>query len=174
MNKKDFNNISMNGRLAYQLMCLESYLVGKYSDRDFTKLMSFLWQVTSDMWWNEFADYVMDLTPSALFEYNSYDKQEWLILSKEQYNELTPLLKDLDDEVSDLFGLLREQAYVYEGTIVPTNTKESIAIIFQTIEILENNNIKLPDIAKVQFSTIDQFNGWGDKFDGKKLSIILK
>ena len=33
--------------------------------------------------------------------------------------------------------------------------------------------IELPDIKLVEFSTIDQRNGWGDHFDGTKLSIIL-
>ena len=42
----------------------------------------------------------------------------------------------------------------------------SIDIIFDTIEILIQNNIELPDIKLVEFSTINQFNGWGDPFDG--------
>ena len=42
------------------------------------------------------------------------------------------------------------------------------------VKALKKNNIELPDFSLVQFSTIDQFNGWGDKFDGTKLSLILK
>lgn len=32
MNK--FSEISMNGRMAYTIMCFEAYLIAKYPDRD--------------------------------------------------------------------------------------------------------------------------------------------
>ena len=60
MNKKDFENISMNGRLAYQLMCVERYLVSKYPNKDFTKLMELLWQVTNGMYWDTFSGYLIE------------------------------------------------------------------------------------------------------------------
>lgn len=173
MNKKDFNNISMNGRLAYQLMCVERYLLTKYPKNDFTKLMQLLWQVTNGMYWDSFSDYVMDLEPSNLFEFDSYEEQEWLRLSKEEYDELIPCMNGLDNIVDDLFETLKEQTFVYAYTVVPKNTKESIDIIFDTIDFLKQEEIDLPDIKLVEFSTIDQRNGWGDHFDGTKLSIIL-
>lgn len=173
MNKKDFKNISMNGRLAYQLMCVERYLVSKYPNKDFTKLMELLWQVTNGMYWDTFSDYVMDLEPSTLFEFNTYEEQEWLRLSKEEYKELTPCMKGLDNVVDDLFETLKEQTFVYAYTEVPKNTKESIDIVFDTIKFLKQEKIKLPDVKLVEFSTIDQQDGWGNSFDGTKLSIIL-
>lgn len=173
MNKKDFNNISMNGRLAYQLMCVEKYLLAKYQNNDFTKVMQLLWQVTNGMYWDTFSDYVMDLEPSNLFEYDTYEEQEWLRLSEEEYNELKDDMMGLGSEVDDLFETLKEQTFVYAYTVVPENTKESIDIIFDTIEFLKQEKIELPDIKLVEFSTIDQRNGWGDHFDGTKLSIIL-
>ncbi len=174
MNKKDFNNISMNGRLAYQLMCLEKYLSTKYPTRDFSDLMSLLWQGTNGLYWNEFADYVMDLSPSNMTEFDSYEKQEWMILSKELYDTLFPCIQGLDSNVDSLFSTLKDQSYIYEGTVIPLPGKESIDIVFETIKILKENNISLPDISKVQFSTINQFNGWGNPFDGTTLSIIIK
>lgn len=173
MNKKDFNNISMNGRLAYQLMCVERYLLTKYPKNDFTKLMQLLWQVTNGMYWDSFSDYVIDLEPSNLFEFDTYEEQEWLRLSKEEYDELIPCMNGLDNIVDDLFETLKEQTFVYAYTVVPKNTKESIDIVFDTIDFLKQDGIELPDIKLVEFSTIDQRNGWGDHFDGTKLSIIL-
>ena len=107
MNKKDFNNISMNGRLAYQLMCVERYLLTKYPKNDFTKLMQLLWQVTNGMYWDSFSDYVIDLEPSNLFEFDTYEEQEWLRLSKEEYDELIPCMNGLDNIVDDFFKCLK-------------------------------------------------------------------
>ncbi len=174
MNKKDFKNISMNGRLAYQLMCTESYLITKYPNKDFTELFKLFWQVTNGMYWDTFSDYVMDLEPSNMFEFKTYEEQQWLRLSKEEYDLLKPCIEGLDNGIDDLFETLKEQTFVYAYSVVPKNTKESIDIVFDTIKFLEKEHIPLPDIKKVEFSTIDQRDGWGDSFDGTKLSIVLK
>jgi len=173
MNKKDFNNISMNGRLAYQLMCVERYLLAKYPNKDFSKLMKLFWQVTNGMYWDTFSDYVMDLEPSNFFEYDTYEEQDWLRLSKSEYDELVFCMRDLNSEIDKLFETLKDQTFVYSYTVIPKDTKESINIIFDTIDILKKEKIDLPDIKYVNFSTIDQRNGWGNYFDGTKLSIIL-
>ena len=173
MNKKDFNNISMNGRLAYQLMCVERYLLKKYPNNDFRPIFELFWQATNGMFWDTFSDYVMDLEPSNMLEFNTYEEQEWLRLSKDEYDKLLPCIKGLGTDIDDLFETLKDQTFIYAYTVVPKNTSESINIIFDTIEFLKNENIDLPDIKQVEFSTIDQRNGWGNHFDGTKLSIIL-
>ena len=173
MNKKDFENISMNGRLAYQLMCVERYLVSKYPNKDFTKLMELLWQVTNGMYWDTFSGYLIEFNKSCFFEFDTYEEQEWLYVTKEQYELFKNLISELDDNDESILETLKDQAEVYAYTVVPKNTKESIDIVFDTIKFLKQEKIKLPVIKLVEFSTIDQRNGWGDHFDGTKLSIIL-
>lgn len=174
MNKKDFDNISMNGRLAYQLLCLEAYLTTKYPQKDFKALMSLLWQATDNMYWNEFADYIMDLAPINLYEFETYEKQEWLIITKDQYEELLPCIIKNDTNIDELFETIKDHTYVYEGTTIKLPGKESIDIVFETIKILKDSKIALPSIDKVQFSSINELNGWGNPFDGTKLSSIIK
>lgn len=173
MNKKDFNNISMNGRIAYQLMCVERYFTNKYPEKDFTKLFELLWPVTNGMYWDKFSGYITELEPSYMLEFNSYEENEWGDITKEQYEVLKPIISGLDETDEAILETLKEQAEVYAYTVVPENTKESIDIIFETIEFLKNESIKLPELSDVSFSTINQFNGWGNPFDGTKLSIVL-
>lgn len=173
MRKKDFYNISMAGRLAYQLMCLERYLLTKYPDNNFQELMKLLWPATNGMFWDKFVGYVIELSPSYFMEFDSYEKQIWHDVSKELYDKMKPTISTLGSDIDELFELLKDQAYVFEGTGVQKPGIESINIIFETIKILKDNNIPIPDVKAVAFSTIDQFRGWGNKFDGTKLSRIL-
>ena len=174
MTKKDFKTISMNGRMAYQLMCAERYFTYKHPKLDFKELFKLLWQVTNGMWWDTFSAYIIELEPSFMLEKENYEDDEWLHLTKTQHDLFKPLISEFDEEDEEFMETLKDQAEVYAYTVVPKDTSESINIIFETIDFLKNNNIELPDFSLVQFSTIDQFNGWGDKFDGTKLSLILK
>lgn len=173
MNKKDFKNISMNGRLAYQLMCVEKYFLYKYPQKDFTELFQLLWKATNGMYWDTFSGYLIELDKSCFLEFDTYEEQEWMYISKEQYNSFVELIKSFDENDQKILETLKDQAEVYAYTVVPENTSESIDILFNTIQFLKNEKIKLPDIKLVEFSSIDQRNGWGDHFDGTKLSIIL-
>ena len=173
MIKKDFKNISMSGRLAYQLMCAERYFMYKHPNEDFTELFKLLWPVTNDMYWDTFSGYIIELDKSCLFEYQTYEEQRWLYLTKEQYNMFKPLIQKFDQEDEDFMETLKDQAEVYAYTIVPKNNKESIDIVFESIKYLKKYDIELPDVNLISFSSIEEFNGWGNNFDGTKFSIIL-
>jgi hypothetical protein len=113
------------------------------------------------------------MEPQYFLECKTYEEQEWLTLTKKEYDTLYPIISKLGSDVDDLFETLKDQTFVYAYTIVPKNTHESIDIIFETISLLLKYHIPLPDINLISFSTIDQRNGWGNHFDGTKFSIIL-
>ena len=76
--------------------------------------------------------------------------------------------------MEELLAIPGKIAMVYSYTSIPGKGKESIDLIKKSIKILEENDIKLPDPKKIEFSSFDEKNGWGNNFDGTYLSIILK
>lgn len=60
----------------------------------------------------------------------------------------------------------------YEGTSFGKGT-ESYEYIEEAESMLQKYGIPLPDHTKVAFSSIKEFCGWGNPFDGTCLSIIL-
>ena len=44
--KQRFENMSINGRMAYVIMCVEVWLQGKYPDRDWTIVSETMWKAT--------------------------------------------------------------------------------------------------------------------------------
>lgn len=173
-------SVSMIGRMAYVIMCVEQYLVVKHSDRDWRPLCRILWQATS-MNWGDWPELYSNYIPDVILHYKEYDPEEFdgymdertFSLIKSLYSGITCGNEDdPTDIVNVLLNLPHEMAMVYEGTTIGDG-HESLAIIDRAETILINQNIELPDYSKVLFSKSSERNGWGNDFDGSRLSIIL-
>ena len=177
---KRFDAVSMNGRMAYVIMCVETYLTTEYPDRDWTLLSQKMWNATSEDWgiWPEEYSTII---PDVFLQYEKYDSEDLgEYLTEEEFSALRSLYSgitegiedDPADEVNYMLNKPYEMAMVYEGTVIG-NGKESLEIITNTEMTLTHHGIKLPDYTKVLFSSSDELNGWGNDFDGRFLSIIL-
>lgn len=173
------SSVSLNGRMAYTIMCVETFLVDQHPDRDWSVVAKAMWKSTSTNWgdWPEvFSGYI----PSVIFEYNGYNEDLAESFSEETYNQLLLLYDgitdgnedDPSDEVNYMINLPYEMAMIYEGTTIGGGA-ESFEIIQNAENILKKHAIPLPDHHKVLFSSAKELNGWGNDFDGSKLSIIL-
>ena len=173
-------NISMNGKMAYVIMCVEAFLTQKYPEKDWTLVSEKMWKATSENW-AEWTDSYCSVVPDVMLQYQEYDKDELeSSLSKAEFSTLKKLYsgitEGIEDDPSDQLNYILnkpfELAMVYEGTAIG-NGKKAYTIIEQTESILKSNGINLPDYSKVLFSKSDELNGWGYDFDGRFLSVIL-
>ncbi|MCF0241488.1 MAG: hypothetical protein HUK25_02570 [Treponema sp.] len=174
-----FSEVSMNGRMAYTIMCVEAYLVKKFPERDWTIIAREMWKATNE-YWDDFYDSFCELIPEIFLTYDSYNddlaksiSEEEFSVVKELYSGITEGLEDdPNDELNYMLNKPYEIAMVYEGTSIGDG-KESFDIIENTEKVLSSNNVPLPDYSKVLFSSASEKNGWGNFFDGTHLSIIL-
>lgn len=173
--------VSMNGRMAYVIMCVELYLVKKYPDRDWTIISKLLWKATS-MNWADWTDLYSSVIPDVFLQYeqysatdmgNSISEKEFYVLKKTYEGITNGREDDPEDELNVILNKPFDIAMIYEGTIIGDG-KESFKIIDKTERILKDNRITLPDYSKVLFSSIEERNGWGNDFYGEYLSIILE
>lgn len=173
-------NASMNGRMAYTIMCVEAYLVNKHPERDWTIISKLMWKATS-MNWADWSELYSTVIPDVFLQYKQYSaadmgaaisSQEFYIV-KELYSGITDGCEDdPEDELNIILNKPFDMAMVYEGTVIGDG-KESIKIIRGAEQILKNNRIALPDYSKVLFSSVEERNGWGNDFNGEYLSIVL-
>lgn len=174
MDKKiDFNNISITGRIAYSIMCAEKYAITKYPNKDWKRLFSWMWESTSsylDDWYYK----IIEILPEYLYEFNNYEESNFEYLSQKDYTYFYHLLKDIDENMNDLLTIPTEIATIYAYTSIPGKGQESIKLVEKAITILKTNNIQPPDINEIEFCSFSEKNGWGEQFDGSKLSNILK
>ena len=172
-------DVSLNGRMAYTIMCVEAFLVSRYPDRDWTIISREMWKATNE-YWDVFYDAFCELLPEIFLNYDSYNADLEKSISEEEFKSIKQLYDgittgtedDPEDEVNFMLNKPYEMAMVYEGTVIGDG-QESFDIIENTEKILSKYNIKLPDYTKVLFSSSSEKNGWGNNFDGRNLSIIL-
>ena len=174
-----FDTISMNGRMAYIIMCIEKYLKTAYPNKDWSLLAEKLWAATSTNW-SDWPEMYSCYIPDVLLQYDTYDEElssgmthSEYIKIKNLYCGITEGLEDnSEDPVNYILNKPFEMATVYEGTTIG-NGSESLEIIAETEKLLLDHDVALPNYHYVEFSKFSERNGWGDDFDGRKLSIIL-
>ncbi len=168
----DFSNISITGRIAYSIMCAEEYAIYKYPNKDWKPLFTWMWKCTSE-YFDEWYYHFSEILPEYLYEFNNYEDAHFEYLSKQDYNFYHALFKDIDKNMEELIVIPADISMIYCYTEIPENGKESIHLLNKAINILRKNNIRLPNPEKVSFSSFSEKHGWGNQFDGAKLSKIL-
>ena len=48
MNAKDFDNISIRGRVAYIILCFEKYVTKMYPGTDWARVDDMMWKICDD------------------------------------------------------------------------------------------------------------------------------
>ena len=175
-----FQAISMNGRMAYVIMCVEAYLMSEYPDKEWAFLAEHMWKATS-MNWGDWPEEYSTCIPDVILQYDEYDSEEFgdyltetdFYTLRSLYSGITEGVEDCpEDEVNYMLNKPYEMAMVYEGTVIGDG-KESLDIIADVESVLSRRGISPPDYTKVRFSSGEELNGWGNNFDGRFLSIIL-
>ncbi len=158
--------------MAFLILCVEKYVIAKHPETDWSVLSEWMWKATSEPW-DEWDDRFMEIIPEFLFEFDSYDEAEFDNLTAEEYKTFTTLFSSRDKDLNALLLKLHELQQVYCYEAIPENGVAAINIVLEACKILEQNNIPLPEISSIAFSSFSEKNGWGEDFDGTNLSLIL-
>ena len=154
-------SISVVGRIAFIIMCIEKYLVAKYPQKDWSPLTEEMWRF-SDSYWDEWLYSFIDLLPEYINEYNNFEEYN----GKYSYDTFANLYADIKNDVNELLNLLTEFMELYMYTCVcEFNESEFPKFIKKVLSYLIKNNIPIPDVEKVSFSEFRQNHGFGEKFD---------
>ena len=178
--KNKLYSVSMNGRMAYTIMCVEAFLKTRYPQKDWTFVSKEMWKATSTNW-GDWPEEYSTMIPDVLLQDEEQDSEErGDCLTENEFTELKDLYSgitdgledDPSDEVNYMLNKPYEMAMIYEGRGIGDG-HESFDIISNAEAVLKKHDIPLPDYKKVLFSSCEEKNGWGNDFDGKYLSIIL-
>ncbi len=157
MNMKQFEGISLLGRISYAIMCAERYLTTIHPDRNWRPLFELLWSICDEgTFWDEWASKVLDVVPEYLFEFPTFEESDFDHLDKGGYETMKSLLVDHDAGTDALLeGIVdMEEAYAY--TEIGGVGEESLDILGSVIKVLEDAGILLPDPRAVAFSSFEE------------------
>ena len=103
MEKNDFKNISLNGRVSYAICCFENTLLHlKCNVSDWKIVLEYLWEFTSIEYLDDWSDTITEIIPSNLLEFKDYEKHEFEYINEETFNYLYNLYQNVDEKIDDL------------------------------------------------------------------------
>ena len=135
--ERTMRRLSMVGRLTYLFMCIESYLLTRWPDRDWTPVAERCWQWTEVDWvtgWNIYSVVV----PEYLLEFEGYERTNRDgfdgALPESDYRRLTVLYAGLtegreEDELNRLLMLPIAFGNICEGTDLSYASGETMAVL---------------------------------------------
>lgn len=174
MRKKDFNNISIRGRVAFGIMCFERYVRTEYAKRDFAPVCRLMWDIVSDKdYIDASAERYMEVIPEYLYEFDTYEEAEFEFLSAEEFAAMRALVPADDSGLERIMHRIYDVAMEHAYAAVEAPAKASIDYVFEIAEVLEGNGIALPDVDAVKGFSYEVSGGWGAPIDCKGLSIVL-
>ena len=174
MRKKDLNNISIRGRVAFGIMCFERYVKARHANRDFTPVCRLMWDIVSDRnYIDASAERYMEVIPEYLYEFDSYEEAGFEFLSRGEFEAMRALVPPDDPDLECIMHRIYDIAMEHAYTAVDAPARASIDRVFEIAEVLEGNGVALPDVGAVKDFSFEESGGWGSPISHEGLSIVL-
>lgn len=174
MEKNDFKNISLRGRVSYAICCFENTLLHlKYNVNDWKIVLEYLWEFTSIEYLDDWSGTIVEIIPTNLLEFKDYEKHEFEYINEETFNYLYNLYQNIDEKIDDLMNAIYDIGVSHIYSIIEGYGQSSLDALDIVLEFMNENNILLPDIKIFKKYSIEENRGWGNRFDGRSLSGIL-
>lgn len=175
MNIDTFKKISLNGRVAYGIRCFENALLFlKYNVSDWEMVLGKLWQFTSADNLEVWSDKVVEVIPENLLEFKIYEDHDFEYLNESEFIYLYALYQNIDKKIDYLIRQIYYLGASHSYSVIIEYGQRSLDELNILLKYMTNNNIPLPDIEPFKKFSIKENEGWGNKFDGRSISSILK
>lgn len=147
----EFNNISIRGRLAFGMTCLEKLVTYFNADHPLLRTVVFpkIWEFTSTDDLGEWEESINNVDPICVLDDSTESDLKTL------YKKLP---KDLVSTIEDVIciGTLN----MYGGT--GTNSPSTLKPLNEVLKTMTKLKLPLPDIQTFKKSTFSESHGWGD------------
>ena len=153
MDRTLFENISIGGRLAFGVSCLELlYKAWNVNNEKMDYFVETLWTFTKAEMLNEWDDNIRLLLPNNDRTESYANKFGYEKLETNQQEILTNTIWNvMEIGQGNLYG--------------EYNSKYSLLPLLNVIETLEENGVNLPNITLFEKSKVDKSHGWGNPVD---------
>ncbi|MBD5090150.1 MAG: hypothetical protein HDT30_15310 [Clostridiales bacterium] len=171
-----FESVSFIGRISYGIMCEKEYLLQGYPYKDWAIILEVFCKIT-DLeleLWDDWMDETIEIIPQYLFKFDNYKSSDFEFLTEDKYNTLKKFYGNINEDVNIFLKMVYDLANSHAYSSIKGKGEESLRQLREITTFLEEKEILLPDIEKVQTHLFSDKNGWGNPFDGTNLSKIIK
>lgn len=160
---ESFKTVSISGRVAFGIHCLEAALKQYNYDTPEVRLIlarirEFVEKDDLDVWERRVTEIapssILDGHPANIFEQYETISLEYLISLKKLYESMQSLLKDLIDAVIDI-----GKSNLYGG--VGAYSEYSLREVDKVIDIMNDLQVPVPESTPYFISPFSENGGWG-------------
>ncbi|WBX75074.1 hypothetical protein PG911_10435 [Tenacibaculum ovolyticum] len=155
----NFNSISISGRYIYGYLCLLNSIKNKQEEKLPNELDVLLKEFVESNELDGWHEKIEEVLPSVIMQ-KDYEIGYYEVIDSSFYDVLKEYYEKLSDEtlkiIDDLFTIGFSNLY---GEF---DSSESMEYLKNIIDLMSENNLKLPDFNIVENCSVTQRNGWGD------------
>lgn len=168
------NDISIRARVAYLIMCFESYVAAKYPHGNWQPVAEMMWKICDNSDYIDNSAYrYLDIIPDHLYAHEGFAESEFEYMTEKEYKSFSSIIPKDDSNLSILMHSIYDVAIEYAYCGIPKGAPDTIPYIDDVVQIMHDNGLMLPDVSLLS-GYVDPEDWWGEPFDGRYLSIILK
>ncbi len=171
MNKNDFKKISIRGRVAFAICCLESIIIAnRYDINDWSVLLNKLWMIAELEVVSDWLYIVAECLPENILEVASYDYGSFQYINEDEYEQLYELYSKCREDIWELIEIIFDLGTAQMYSNIKGFSEATLSELEKVITFMKAKNIDMPSVS--QFRMLLYCDGWGEPFDGKDLSLV--
>lgn len=162
-----FKTISITGRLAFAIKCLEQYIKEqKLESTWLDRLIDVLWDFTTSEDLGKWDKKISNLDPNNIIDTHPDNKaSDYDFLTASEFNELKTYYAGISEALSLLIDLTMDigTSNLYGGT--GEYSKYTLESTVRVYWFAKENIDKIPDINKFKISPYSEDRGWGNNIE---------
>ncbi len=162
-----FKTISITGRLAFAIKCLEQYIKEQQLESTWLdRLIELLWDFTTSEDLGKWDKKISDLDPNNIIDKHPDNKaSDYDSLTEAEFNELKKYYTGISDALSLLIDLTIDigTSNLYGGT--GEYSKYTLESTLRVYWFAKENITKIPDINTFKISPYSEGRGWGNSIE---------
>jgi hypothetical protein len=165
--ENQFKLISISGRLAFGVKCLEQYLIEKnILNKWLDKLINLMWEFTISEDLSEWDNKISDLDPSNILDTHPDNKaSDYKSLTEPEFNELKNYYSNIDNDLLLLIDLIIDVGTTDLYGATGKYSKNTLDSTMRIYNFASEKINKIPEIDKFKISQFSERNGWGNRIE---------
>lgn len=164
-------DISVRGRMAYLICSFERLLLYYHCNKEEWKMvLEKLWAYTNieyiDDWMYELAEYM----PDSILEDTMSDAE---YITENEFRYLYHLYSETVQDILSFLKIIFECGTCEIYSRLCNNSPGTLKKVNEAIDVLKVNGIALVDIIPFEKYEYTKHNGWGERFNGRDVSVLL-
>lgn len=169
MNIKDFNAVSIKGRAAYAICCLER-AIEKFDDKNPTWdfVLNKLWEFTDTKFIPEWQELSAELIPGVILANNS--PSEFEFIAKGELKSLKSLYKNTHLDLCKIVEAIFDIGSIeISDENIHGNSEDTLNALSNVVGLCEYHKIELPSQEIFKKYKFSEAEGWGKRFNHKNI-----